>query len=139
MLVLCSPWFPPIVFSIVLVAKSIIQGIPHGSRARPILFSSQSLQKKSTAYPSIGQKRLNGAASRMMIHFASELATEIQNNHPCEANRLDHIVELCFWFEAPRANKIIIKMTTRTVPKYLSHQYLWLMMGWSLPHGKVDR
>lgn len=63
-------------------------GIPHGCRARPILFCSQSLQKKASAYPNIGQKRLNGAASRMMVHWAYIIASQIHQDHPSDIHRL---------------------------------------------------
>jgi hypothetical protein len=66
----------------------IISGIPHGSRARPILFQTQSLQKKATAYPSIGQKKLSGAAARMMIFFGAVASSEIYQSHPSDSNRL---------------------------------------------------
>lgn len=63
-------------------------GIPNGSRARAILFLGSTLQKQNTAYPAIGQKKLNGAASRMMIHFGAVVAHEIQAEHPSEVHRL---------------------------------------------------
>ena len=53
-----------------------------------ILFCSQSLQKKASAYPNIGQKRLNGAASRMMVHWAYIIASQIHNDHPSDIHRL---------------------------------------------------
>ena len=64
-----------------------LQGIPNGSRARPVLFQKDTLQKSTAAYPSIGQKKLNGAASRMMINFAMVIAAEIHAQHPTETNR----------------------------------------------------
>ena len=63
------------------------QGIPNGCRARPLLFQVSTLQKTGSAYPSIGQKKLNGAASRMMITFATEISAEIFDDHPTDVNR----------------------------------------------------
>ena len=63
-------------------------GIPHACRARALLFSTQTLQKSSTSYPSIGQKKLNGAASRMMLPFVAYLSDEIFDRFPSETNRL---------------------------------------------------
>lgn len=62
-------------------------GIPNGSRARAVLFASSTLVKSSTAYPSIGQKKLNGAASRMLIYFGVCIAAEISHAHPTDVNR----------------------------------------------------
>ena len=62
-------------------------GIPHSSRARSVLFSQGALQPKTTAYPSIGQKKLNGAASRIMVFFAVWLSTLIARDHPCDFHR----------------------------------------------------
>jgi hypothetical protein len=47
-----------------------------------ILFLKSSLQPKANAYPSIGQKKFNGAAARMMLNFFAERAQEIQRSHP---------------------------------------------------------
>lgn len=63
------------------------QGVPNGSRARSILFLRNSLQPKTTAYPSIGQKKLNGASSRLMVYFCAELSAEIQRSHPSDLHR----------------------------------------------------
>lgn len=41
------------------------------------MFLSKTLQPKLTAYPAIGQKKLSGAASRMLTYFMAELALEI--------------------------------------------------------------
>ncbi len=62
-------------------------GIHPSSRARAILFLTSTLQKKATAYPAIGQKKLNGAASRMMIHFGKVMSDEIQKSHPSDVHR----------------------------------------------------
>ena len=66
--------------------KKINWGIPNSSRARALLFLSKTLQPKQSAYPSIGQKKLNGASSRMMIYFAMELANRINRDHPSDVN-----------------------------------------------------
>lgn len=68
-------------------------GIPNGCRARPILFQTATLQKSTAAYPVIGQKKLSGAASRMMVHWASAISRNIRESHPCETNRCDHFFE----------------------------------------------
>ena len=62
-------------------------GIPNGCRARPILFQSSTLQSSTTKYPVIGQKKLNGASSRLMIIFGASLATEIYQEHPTDCHR----------------------------------------------------
>lgn len=62
-------------------------GIPNGSRARPVLFQGKSLQKSTTAYPNIGQKKLNGASSRMMVFFAAMISEEIAESHEKETYR----------------------------------------------------
>ena len=62
-------------------------GLHPSTRARSILFLTSTLQKKATAYPSIGQKKLNGAASRMMIHFGRVMSEEIAQNHPSDVHR----------------------------------------------------
>ena len=62
-------------------------GIPNGSRARPVLFQTKTLQKSTTAYPSIGQKKLNGASSRLMVHFAASIAADIAGSHENETYR----------------------------------------------------
>ena len=62
-------------------------GLHPSTRARQILFLTSTLQKKATAYPSIGQKKLNGAASRMMIHFGRVMSEEIAENHPSDVHR----------------------------------------------------
>lgn len=64
----------------------IIAGIPHGCRARSLLFQTASIQKKGSAYPSIGQKKLSGAAARMMIYFCVVESSKIAANHPSEEN-----------------------------------------------------
>ena len=51
------------------------------------MFCTQTLQKKTTAYPSVGQKKLNGASSRMMIYFAATISAGIQREHPCDLHR----------------------------------------------------
>ena len=51
-------------------------------------WQTQSLQKKATAYPSIGQKKLSGAAARMMIFFGAVVPSEIYESHPSDSNRL---------------------------------------------------
>ena len=68
-------------------AWNLLWGIPNSSRARALLFLSKTLQPKQSAYPSIGQKKLNGASSRMMIYFAMELANRINRDHPSDVNR----------------------------------------------------
>ncbi len=73
-------------------------GIPNGCRARPILFQTATLQKNTTAYPVIGQKKLNGAASRMMIHWASAISRSIRESHPSETNRCDEYFVECSYF-----------------------------------------
>ena len=73
-------------------------GIPNGCRARPILFLKNSLQPKTNAYPAIGQKKLNGAASRMMVNFFAELSHEIQRLHPSDVHRCFKIgCDSFFW------------------------------------------
>lgn len=62
-------------------------GIPHGSRARSTFFQKDTLQKKASAYPSVGQKKLNGAASRLLVQFAVILSGEIYEDHPSDVNR----------------------------------------------------
>ena len=57
-------------------------GIPHGCRARSSLFDKDSLQKKTTEYPNIGQKKMNGASARMMLHFAVVLAARVATENP---------------------------------------------------------
>lgn len=66
----------------------LFQGIPHGSRARAALFEKDSIQKKRTAYPQIGQKKLNAAGSRMMLNFMTIYSKKIADEHPCDENRL---------------------------------------------------
>lgn len=87
-------------------------GIPHGSRARPILFCSQSLQKKASAYPNIGQKRLNGAASRMMVHWAYIIASQIHQDHPSDIHRL--------WVPIYH-QKMLYMGTSNRAPKIVEH------------------
>lgn len=57
------------------------QGIPNGCRARALLFTSQTLIKKKSAYPHVGQKRLNGASSRMMLYFVLAASKQISEDH----------------------------------------------------------
>jgi len=64
-------------------------GIPNGSRARPLLFSTSTLQKSGGQYPSIGQKKLSGAASRMLIQWATVISDVIFRDHPSNTHRLD--------------------------------------------------
>lgn len=66
-------------------------GIPNGSRARSILFLGSTLQKQNSAYPAIGQKKLNGAASRMMVHFGAVVSHEIEAEHPSAIHRLGFV------------------------------------------------
>lgn len=40
----------------------------------------------------IGQKRLSGAASRLMVFFCVELAAEILELWPCDLNRPGYII-----------------------------------------------
>jgi hypothetical protein len=63
-------------------------GIPHHSRAREILFVTKTLQSKATAYPAIGQKKLNGAASRMMLGFAVILSKKVVRERGLDVDRL---------------------------------------------------
>ena len=62
-------------------------GIPHSCRARAILFQTSTLQSSTAKYPAIGQKKLNGASSRMMILFAAGIAREIHRQHPSDCHR----------------------------------------------------
>ena len=62
-------------------------GIPNGCRARAILFLRNSLQPKNNAYPAVGQKKLNGASSRLMINFFAEISVEIHQSHPCDVHK----------------------------------------------------
>lgn len=62
-------------------------GIPHGSRAKAEMFSKEGLAKKANAYPAIGQKKLSGAASRLMLHFGVVLASELLEKNPTDVNR----------------------------------------------------
>ena len=71
-------------------------GIPNGCRARSIFFLKSSLQPKANAYPSIGQKKFNGAAARMMLNFFAERAQEIQRSHPWDVYGWPG-VDLSFW------------------------------------------
>lgn len=65
-------------------------GIPHHSRAREILFVfvTKTLQSKATAYPAIGQKKLNWAASRMMLGFAVVLSKKVVRERGLDVDRL---------------------------------------------------
>ena len=54
-----------------------------------MLFQGKSIQKSGTAYPSIGQKKLNGASSRMMVHFAALISEEIAESHENETYRFE--------------------------------------------------
>lgn len=52
----------------------------------------------------MGQKKLNGAASRVMVQFAAMLASEIHAEHPSDVHRSHIRIRLeigCFrdWFE----------------------------------------
>ena len=69
----------------------LISGIPNGCRAKAILFQTSSIQPKGTKYPAIGQKKLNGAASRMMINFCLLISKEIYEDFPSVANRFGSI------------------------------------------------
>ena len=71
----------------VTAGPSYNSGIPHGCRARAQLFSMQTLGTKNSSYPAIGQKRLSGAASRMMVYFAIIMASEIAEQHPSDIHR----------------------------------------------------
>lgn len=90
-----SHWIFPRLFGLFFLATGYIffghqsggKGIPNGSRARAVLFQTKSLQKSTAAYPMIGQKKLNGASSRMMIHWMQELSYEIFCDHPTDTNR----------------------------------------------------
>ena len=63
-------------------------GIPHGSRAKAEMFSGDGMKgQKANSYPSIGQKKLNGAAARLMIHFMGMLASEHLSKDPSDLNR----------------------------------------------------
>jgi hypothetical protein len=68
--------------------SNLSPGIPHNSRARELLFVAKTLQAKASAYPSIGQKKLNGAASRMMLGFAVQLAEQVVRDRGLEIDRL---------------------------------------------------
>ena len=63
-------------------------GIPHHSRAREILFVTKTLQSKATAYPEIKKKKLNGAASRMMLGFAVILSKKVVRERGLDVDRL---------------------------------------------------
>ena len=69
------------------VRISHVQGIPNGCRAKAALFVSSTLQNSSKSYPAIGQKKLNGAASRMMLHFAAEFSREVLQKEPSDLHR----------------------------------------------------
>lgn len=77
-------------------------GIPRSCRARAPLFQTSSLQKSNLQYPSIGQKKLNGASSRMMVYFAMTVSADIFNAHPTNINRLGGLKIptklMSFWF-----------------------------------------
>ena len=62
-------------------------GIPNGCRARSILFLRCSIQPKTKAYPAIGQRKLNGASSRLMMNFFAEISVEIQQSHPSDVHK----------------------------------------------------
>lgn len=59
----------------------------HGSRARSVLFMQASLQKKQSQYPTVGQKKLGGAAARMLIYFCAEIAHELHCKEASDRNR----------------------------------------------------
>lgn len=52
-----------------------------------MLFQTSSLQKNTLQYPSIGQKKLNAASSRMMVYFMMTLSNEIFETHPQDVHR----------------------------------------------------
>ena len=69
------------------LANLLEQGIPHGCRARAILFQQKTIQAQTNKYPAIGQKKINGAASRLMIFFMALLSSEIEGRNPNDVNR----------------------------------------------------
>ena len=68
--------------------KASFRGISHGSRAKAEMFTKEGLAAKPNAYPAIGQKKLSGASSRLMLHFARTLAAELLAQNPTDVNRL---------------------------------------------------
>lgn len=52
-----------------------------------MLFTKAALLPKPTAYPAIGQKKLNGAASRVIVFFAAELSHQIYEDFPTDLHR----------------------------------------------------
>ena len=86
-------------------------GIPHNSRAREVLFVTKTLQAKTTAYPSIGQKKLNGAASRMMLGFAVQLADQAVKDRGLNIDRLGFPQSLKLLFEIPSEMIVIASGT----------------------------
>lgn len=64
----------------------LMLGIPHGSRARQILFLYKTLVPDPGKYPAIGQKKLSGAASRLMIYFAETLSEQIAAEWPSDVH-----------------------------------------------------
>ena len=74
-------------FKKIPIPKPNHAGIPHGSRARSTFFQKDTLQKTASAYPSVGQKKLNGAANRLLVQFAVILSGEIYEDRPSDVNR----------------------------------------------------
>lgn len=86
--VTCSnPWHKFVRPNVETFAFLRIQGVPNGCRAKAALFVSSTLQNSSKSYPSIGQKKLNGAASRMTLHFAVEFSYEVLQKEPSDLHR----------------------------------------------------
>lgn len=61
-------------------------GVPQSMRARSILFLSKSLLKPGS-YPSIGQKKLSGAAARVFIYYMKEVAHYVFGLEPSDLHR----------------------------------------------------
>ena len=72
---------------------------------------TKTLQAKTTAYPSIGQKKLNGAASRMMLGFAVQLADQAVKDRGLNIDRLGFPQSLKLLFEIPSEMMVIASGT----------------------------
>lgn len=78
---------PQTAFWLQPLAHKRVLGVPHGCRARGALFTTMTLQAKTTKYPSVGQHKVSGAASAMMVHFAAFMSGKIQLEHPADVHR----------------------------------------------------
>ena len=63
-----------------------ISGVPQSMRARSILFLSKTLVSPGN-YPSIGQKKLSGAAARVIIYFLKGIADIVCRLEPTDIHR----------------------------------------------------